>query len=119
MRIAIARESVLRVSEIAPQLPTDVKALQALLAAARAERDAAIAERSQALLQNDRLRRLLRQLQRMQFGRRSEKLDPEQLLVALEDIEQAVAANEAAADKTGRPTPLPPHRTATASLQNQ
>src|SRR5271157_3453065 len=65
----------------------------------RAERDAAIAERDQALLQNDRLRHLLRQLQRAQFGQRSEKLDPEQLLLALEDIEQAIAANEATADK--------------------
>jgi transposase len=39
------------------------------------------------------------QLQRAQFGRRSEKLDPEQLLLTLEDIEQAIAANEAADDK--------------------
>ena len=65
------------VSESADQLPTDVTALQALLAAARAERDAAIAERDQMLSQMDRLRHLLRQLQRAQFGRRSEKLDPE------------------------------------------
>src|SRR6202035_1473698 len=42
---------------------------------------------------------LRRHLQRAQFGRRSEKLDPEQLLLALEDIEQAVAGNEAADDK--------------------
>ena len=41
----------------------------------------------------------LRQLQRAQFGRRSEKLDPEQLLLALEDIEQAIAGDEAADDK--------------------
>jgi transposase len=87
------------VSEIAPQLPTDIEALQALIAAARAERDAAVVERDQALSQIDRLRHLLRQLQRAQFGRRSEKLDPEQLLLALEDIEQAVAGNEAADDK--------------------
>ena len=99
--ITKARESdsVLRVSEIAPQLPTDIEALHALLASARTERDAAITERDQALLQNDRLRHLLRQLQRAQFGQRSEKLDPEQLLLALEDIEQAIAANEATADK--------------------
>ena len=90
---------MLRVSEIAPQLPTDIEALHALLAAARGERDVAIAERDQVLLQNDRLRHLLRQLQRAQFGRRSEKLDPEQLLLALEDIEQAIAANEAEADR--------------------
>jgi hypothetical protein len=60
-----------RVSEIAPQRPIDIEALHALLAATRAERDAAIAERDQALSQIDRLRHLLRQLQRAQFGRRS------------------------------------------------
>ena len=49
--------------------------------------------------QNDRLQHLLRQLQRAQFGRRSEKLDPEQLYLALEDIEQAIAATEAEDDK--------------------
>ena len=92
-------DSVPRVSDTAPQLPVDIDALQALLAAARAERDAAIAERDQALSQNDRLRHLLRQLQRAQFGRRSEKLDPEQLFLALEDIEQAIAGSEAADDK--------------------
>lgn len=86
-------------SEIANQLPTDIEALHALVAAARAERDAAIAERDHALSQNDRLRHLLRQLQRAQFGRRSEKLDPDQLALALEDIEQAIAGNEADADK--------------------
>jgi len=86
------------VSEIA-QLAADIEALHALVAAARAERDAAIAERDHALSQIDRLRHLLRQLQRAQFGRRSEKLDPEQLLLALEDIEQAIAGNEAADDK--------------------
>ena len=53
----------------------------------------------QALSQNDRLRHLLGQLQRAQFGRRSERLDPEQLFLALEDIEQAIAGSEAADDK--------------------
>ena len=86
-------------SDIAYQFPTDVETLQALVAAARAERDAAIAERDQALSQMDRLRHLLRQLQRAHFGRRSEKLDPEQLQLALEDIEQAIAGNAAADDK--------------------
>jgi transposase len=94
------------VSEKTDQLPTDIAALHALVAAlsverdaALAERDAAIAERDQALSQNDRLRHLLQQLQRMQFGRRSEKLDPDQLALAFEDIEQAIAANEAEDDK--------------------
>jgi len=92
--------------EITDQLPTDIDTLQALVAAAWAERDAAIArcdaaraERDQVLSQMDRLRHLLRQLQRAQFGRRSEKLDPEQLQLAIEDIEQAVAGTEAAEDK--------------------
>ena len=88
-----------RVSETINQLSTDVEVLHALLAAAHAERDAALAERDQALSQIDRLRHLLHQLQRAQFGRRSEKLDPEQLLLALEDIEQAIAGDEAREDK--------------------
>jgi transposase len=80
-------------------LPTDIELLQTLLATARAERDAAIAERDQVLAQNDRLQHLLHQLQRMQFGRRSEKLDPDQLNLAFEDVEQAIAGSEAQDDK--------------------
>jgi transposase len=87
-------------SNSAPELPADIEALQALVMAARAERDAAIAERDAALSQNDRLRHLLRVLQRAQFGRKSEKLDPDQLQLAIEETEQAIAANEAAADKS-------------------
>ena len=53
----------------ANQSPTDIDALQARPVAAVTERDAAIAERYAALSRNDRLLHLLRQLQRMQFGR--------------------------------------------------
>ena len=70
--------------------------------AALGERDAAIAERDAALSRNDRLLHLLRQLQRMQFGRKSEKLDPDQFALALEDVEQAIASSEAAADKQNK-----------------
>jgi len=94
------------VSEIANQLPTDTETLRALVMtawtqrdAAMAERDSAIGERDRALSQIDRLRHLLRQLSRAQFGRRSEKLDRDQLLLALEDIEQAIAEGEARDDK--------------------
>jgi transposase len=80
------------VSKSREQLPTDVVTLQALVMAMRAERDAAVTERDQALAQNHRLEHLLQQLRRMQFGRRSEKLDREQLHLAFEDVEQAVAA---------------------------
>ena len=94
-------------------LPEDTAALRAMLVAAWAERDAeraekaqvaserdaACSERDQLAAQNDRLRHLLRQLQRMQFGRRSEKLDPDQLNLALEDLEQTIAETEAQQEK--------------------
>ncbi len=60
--------------------PDDIETLRALVVAAFTERDAAIAERDRALSQIDRLRHLLRQLSRAHFGKRSEKLDPDQLL---------------------------------------
>src|SRR6202167_3094377 len=95
-------DSLSGVSAAANQPPPDLAALQAQLAAALAERDAAIIERDAVLRQNDRLAHLLRQLQRMQFGRKSEKLDPGQFALALEDVEQAVAASEAADDKQNK-----------------
>jgi transposase len=100
-RLTTGRESdsVLGVSESIDPTPTDIEVLQAQLAAALAERDAAIAERDQMRSHNVRLQHLLNQLQRMQFGRRSEKLDPDQLSLAFEDIEQAIAATEAVEDK--------------------
>ena len=73
-----------------------------MLVEAWAERDAERAEKaasSTSLRQNDRLRHLIRQLQRLQFGRRSEKLDPDQLNLALEDLEQAIAETEAEQEK--------------------
>src|SRR4051794_41199400 len=87
-------------------LPNDVAALRAMLAAAWAERDGERAEKAQLAAecdqlasQNDRLRHLIRQLQRLRFGRRSKKLDPDQLNLALEDVEQAVAEIEAQQEK--------------------
>ena len=91
-------------------LPNDVEALRALIIAERAqhtetvvkiegERDAALAERDHALGENDRLRHLMRQLQHGRFGRRSEKLPKDQFELALEDVEAAIARNEAEADK--------------------
>src|ERR1700679_3592326 len=83
----------------AETLPEDVAALRALLLEAWSERDAERTENARLAGQNDRLRHLIRQLQRMQFGRRSEKLDPDQLNLALEDLEQAVAETEAEQEK--------------------
>jgi transposase len=43
----------------------------------------------------ERLQRLIKQLQRTQFGRRSERLDPDQLALGLEDLDADVACTEA------------------------
>src|SRR3954452_2384587 len=80
-------------------VPNEVAGLRAMLAQAWAERDAERAEKARLAAQNDRLRHLIRQLQRLRFGRRSEKLDPDQLALALEDVEQAIAQTEAQQEK--------------------
>ena len=43
----------------------------------------------------ERLQRLIKQLQRRQFGRRSERLDPDQLALGLEDLDADVGRTEA------------------------
>src|ERR1700736_1770299 len=93
------RDSLFLVSDLTDPLPNDIEALRALVRSVMTERDVAIAERDRALDQNDRLRHLLRQLQRAHFGRSSEKLDPDQLQLAFEDIEQALARAEAEEEK--------------------
>ena len=82
-----------------PSLPDDAEALRALVAAALAERDAAVSERDTLLAQNDRLRHLLLKLTRMHFGARSERLPEEQLQLGLEALEQAIAKEDAQAEK--------------------
>ena len=60
----------------------------------------------EAEAERQRLIHLLKQLQRAQFGRKSERLDPDQLQLALENIEQDVAgAAASAAAETGAPEP--------------
>ena len=99
-------DSIAGVSELAEPLPDDVEALHALVREAlierdrtMAERDAAIVERDRALEQNERFRHLLHQLRRAHFGRSSEKLDPDQLQLALDDLEQAIARGTAEGEK--------------------
>ena len=94
------------VSENMRNLPEDAEALRALVLATFAERDAMLAERDAAVTerdvlqeQNDRLRHLLLKLTRMQFGARSERLPEEQLQLGLEALEQAIAKDEAEAEK--------------------
>ena len=51
----------------------------------------------------ERLRQMVKELQRMRFGRRSERLDPDQLALGLEDLDADIAAVEAEC-----PAPQPP-----------
>jgi transposase len=86
----------------ADSLPADIEALRVFAIRALAERDHAIAERDLAIAHNDRLRQLLRKANNALYGSKSErlsKLAPDQLALALEDIEQAIAKNEAVAEK--------------------
>jgi transposase len=71
------------------------------------ERDLVREERDAAQAEIEKLRLLVRQLQRGRFGRRSEKLDPDQLQLGLEDLEQAAAAAEAAQETTARRSGIP------------
>src|ERR671912_223034 len=82
----------------------------ASLASLQAERDAAQSRYEVAQAEIDKLRLLIRRLQRGRFGRRSEKLDPDQLQLGLEDLEQTAAAAEAAQEAASRSstTPRPP-----------
>jgi transposase len=80
-------------------LPETVEALRALVLATFVERDAAVTERDTLQAQNDRLRHLLLKLTRMQFGSKSERLPEEQLQLGLEALEQAIAKDDAEAEK--------------------
>jgi transposase len=101
-------------------LPNDLDALRALVSRLSSERDAAIEESRRLTEQNDQLRHLLKQLQRARFGRRSERLDLDQMQFALEDIETSLAEQDEEADKKGSPDkPLPqgrPRRTNRGAL---
>ena len=59
-----------------PSLPDDAAALRTLVLTIMAERDALVTERDVLQVQNERLRHLLLQLKRMQFGARSERIEP-------------------------------------------
>src|SRR5215217_4405782 len=71
------------------------------------ERDTVLAERDAAQAEIEKLRLLIRQLQRGQFGRRSERLDPNQLQLGLEDLEQTAAAAEAAQEEMAARNSVP------------
>src|SRR3954469_7576318 len=76
--------------------------------AARTERDLIREERDAAQAEIEKLRLLIWERQRGQFGRRSEKIDPDQLQLGLEDLEQTVAAAEAAQEEVAARNSTPP-----------
>lgn len=80
-------------------LPGDPEALRALLVATMAKCEALTEERDALAARNEKLRHLLGRLQRMQFGRRSERLPEDQLKFAFEEVEARLASNEAEAEK--------------------
>lgn len=83
-------------------LPGDPAILQQMLrdvvAATERQRATLQASVQEREAENDKLRLLIQRLLRHQFGRRSEQLDPDQLQLGLEDLEQTVAESEAAQD---------------------
>src|SRR5919205_1087333 len=99
-----------RLLQIVQQMAEVVARQNASLVWLRAEHDTALAERDGAQAEVEKLRLLIRQLQRSRFGRRSEKLGPDQLQLGLEDLEQTAAAAEAAreARPRDREAPRPP-----------
>jgi transposase len=83
---------------MAQALPGDVETLTALLLKERAEHAAVLKAKDQAHAENERLRQIIKALQRHRFGRRAETLDADQLALGLEDVEQEIASGEAGAE---------------------
>ena len=50
--------------------------------------------------ESERLRQIIKELQRHRFGRKAESLPEEQMLLGLEDVEQVAASAEAGQDET-------------------
>lgn len=93
-------------------LPDDVAALRALVLEQARELDTLKVFRAEV----ERLKAIIDALQRHRFGRRSEQLDPDQLQLALEEVETALAAAEHARDKASRAPAERPRKTNRGSL---
>lgn len=91
-------------------LPDDVEALQNLVRTLASERT----RLSEAQAEIERLRLIIRKLQRLQFGRRAEQLDNDQLQLGLDDLNADLASVESRVEALA-PQPSEP-RTERASL---
>ncbi len=69
----------------------------------RAERDTNQAQHAEAAAEVEKLHNLVEQLRRTLYGSRSEKLDPDQLQLAFEDLEQAIGTAKAAGEAAAPP----------------
>ena len=98
-------------------LPDDVETLHHLIGDLVAAREN---ERAEARAEIDRLRHIVKLLQRNRFGRRSERLDNDQMLLGLEDVDTHIAraeislpqsstAKPRAQDNADQPPGLPDH----------
>lgn len=95
-----------------PDLRTAVEAHVAALAiqareldAERAARTHLEAEMQELAAHNERLEHLVRELQRARFGRKSEKLDADQLVLTFEDLEIAIGEAQEAHDQASSAEP--------------
>jgi transposase len=79
---------------------SEVSAAKSLLQTVRSERDALQAQCEIYLAEIEKLQAWIKKLQRAQFGARSEKLDPDQLQLAIEESEQTAGLLEATREKT-------------------
>src|SRR5215813_8727276 len=81
-------------------LPTDIEELHRLIRAERTMLASVLSERDQLAVRTAKLERILAEIRRAHFGRKSERIDDAQLALALEDLEAALARNEAKDEKT-------------------
>ena len=72
-------------------LPDDAATLQLMLRTV-------LLQQGELAAENDKMRLLIQRLTRHQFGRRSEQLTHDQLQLALEELEQTIAANQVGQD---------------------
>jgi transposase len=84
---------------LAPELPDEIDALRAMILAERAVHAAVIAERDQLAARNEKLEYIVGEMRRAMYGRRSERIDDDQLALALEALETEHAKTEAQAEK--------------------
>ena len=87
-----------------------VKRQTSALNALEVERDHFKGAFEEADAERQRLELVIRQLLRAQFGRKSERLDPEQFQLTLENLEQEIAAAKAPRQdaEDSRREPAPP-----------